>query len=487
MIGGLLNKVKHISVHHWGVAALAAALACGQADLGRLAPDHLPELKLHFLCFAVSLAALITDAKIYGLRSFLSTRRAHLYLLGALVVTTAVYFVRDAFFLPHDLGFSVHVYVDLLMVLGLVALGFGLLRTIQDVDFLMLIIRGIAFLAACAAIAKTAFTGVSLDNGSALHIMGGPYGFYTLELMGFGATLFALLRTQNTRYLVGYAALAAFYLLTSYFSLQKAAPVAAFLGVLVSIFSLIVLRDYKHALFILLSFMVAGALFFFPSNMSDLRPSHTYVVASPIQTTNETATSTSPISTLAKIEQRNYTDDELPQGLTAHKLSYVGYELRSCYIEAWKQNPNPALLKSLDVTSCGNRITIYDNTSRLRLFLEAQKIIKRSPLLGEGVDSYRFITVRAGEFSVHTYPHNIFLNLMVRFGLIGTLILILPLGVSFVLLTRNAASTPACIALIAIGVLTMATCMVAGDFYEARMLWLLLPMTLAVIPSRNLA
>ena len=108
-------------------------------------------------------------------------------------------------------------------------------------------------------------------------------------------------------------------------------------------------------------------------------------------------------------------------------------------------------------------------SGRDTIALEAVSVWQKYPLLGAGL-------ARFSELSQVRYPHNFFLELLAEAGLVGTSLLLLPLGVILRFILRNWPITDK--RGIAICALYLVGAQVSGDLYDSRAL-ILIPAAIA--------
>lgn len=130
-------------------------------------------------------------------------------------------------------------------------------------------------------------------------------------------------------------------------------------------------------------------------------------------------------------------------------------------------------LESINYNYCISDILIVrDSTERIRMWSHALTIIKSNPFFGVGADGYNLrmaYRYESGNNLIdYKYPHNIFLNLAVEFGLPFTLLIAIIIYLCFVLAIRASLSNPEVIGLIAAGAAIFLASNVGGDLYDAR-------------------
>ncbi len=135
-------------------------------------------------------------------------------------------------------------------------------------------------------------------------------------------------------------------------------------------------------------------------------------------------------------------------------------------------------LKSINYDYCiSDKITIRDSTERMRMWLHALNIIRSNPFFGVGVDGYNLRMVyrypSGNKIIDYKYPHNIFLNLAVEFGLPFTLLIGVIIYLCFVLAIRVSISNPEIIGLVAAGAAIFLASNTGGDLYDARYIFLI--------------
>jgi len=125
--------------------------------------------------------------------------------------------------------------------------------------------------------------------------------------------------------------------------------------------------------------------------------------------------------------------------------------------------------------SCKSTVSIRDYDARFRMLLRAINNVP-SPWLGNGLGSYFFVDAARPTYPItfYYYPHNIYLALYYETGLIG--LGLIGLSILFVLtvcvrigMSENAQTTAI---LCLLPVFFLLSGAIAGDFYDARYIWL---------------
>jgi hypothetical protein len=129
--------------------------------------------------------------------------------------------------------------------------------------------------------------------------------------------------------------------------------------------------------------------------------------------------------------------------------------------------------KSINYEYCiSDKYTFNDKTERIRMWAHAISLIQSNPFfgLGEGGYSLRLAYRYSSGNNVHdyTYPHNIFLNLAVEFGLPFTLFMAIIIISCFLTAIRSSIYKPEIIGLVAAGAAIFIASNTGGDLYDAR-------------------
>lgn len=125
-----------------------------------------------------------------------------------------------------------------------------------------------------------------------------------------------------------------------------------------------------------------------------------------------------------------------------------------------------------------NEYVIKDSTERLRLWSHAAQLILSHPYFGVGDEGYRISLAYGNEpdikISNYSYPHNLFLNIAVQFGILYTAIVILIVYLSFIKSASIAKIYIEVNCLIGMGLAILASSMVGGDIFDARYIFLMI-------------
>ncbi|MEE9454557.1 MAG: O-antigen ligase family protein [Paracoccaceae bacterium] len=95
-------------------------------------------------------------------------------------------------------------------------------------------------------------------------------------------------------------------------------------------------------------------------------------------------------------------------------------------LQLFVPNKNFGILSRIDRTF--NSTSLNEITSsRLTIWSDAYEIFLARPFFGHGASQYKFLTTHA-DLNVHEHTHNILLELLISFGVVGTIALLYPLG-----------------------------------------------------------
>lgn len=129
--------------------------------------------------------------------------------------------------------------------------------------------------------------------------------------------------------------------------------------------------------------------------------------------------------------------------------------------------------ESINYNYCiSDKYFIRDSTERIRMWSHALDIIRANPFFGVGDDGYNLrLAYRyssGNNIYDYKYPHNIFLNLAVEFGLIFTLLIGGIIYLCFMTAVRVSIFKPEFIGLVAAGAAIFFASNTGGNLYDAR-------------------
>lgn len=162
----------------------------------------------------------------------------------------------------------------------------------------------------------------------------------------------------------------------------------------------------------------------------------------------------------------------------AQTSTYVG-EIREETIEI--VTPEEMESKSLCEDSanyefCISDVIVFrDSTQRVRMWLHAFGLFRSNPLIGVGRGGYELGLFYAGDgyprVVTYTYPHNLIIEYVVMYGLVGLLALALALAVTAGAYVRAAISAQETTVFIALALALLLSAMTGGTLFDVRYLF----------------
>lgn len=134
--------------------------------------------------------------------------------------------------------------------------------------------------------------------------------------------------------------------------------------------------------------------------------------------------------------------------------------------------------ESINYDYCiSDKYTFRDSSERIRMWSHAINIIRSSPFFGAGIDGYNLrLAYRypsGNNIYDYKYPHNIFLNIAVLFGLPFAVLIAIIIYLCFVLAIRVSIYSPEITGLVAAGAAIFLASNTGGDLYDARYIFLM--------------
>lgn len=133
--------------------------------------------------------------------------------------------------------------------------------------------------------------------------------------------------------------------------------------------------------------------------------------------------------------------------------------------------------------------TFRDSSERIRMWSHAIHIIRSNPFFGVGADGYNlrlaYRYASGNNIYDYKYPHNIFLNLAVHFGLPFTLLIGLVIYLCFVIAARVSILKPEVIGLVAAGAAIFLAANTGGNLYDARYIFFMFVLARLYCPASN--
>lgn len=478
----MLAKVKHqLSCEYLSrclIFSFFIAIFSGYYSFDRLLSFQASSFLTEFRFWGLSVCLLLLLIIFSKLRLISHKPSGEYFLLPVIILLFYGVVVSNVIVLGNPSSMSDNL-VDAIFVAVLVVLTLFIIKNKRDLVVFAVIaeVIGLALLVLVIA---------GIDNPEVKNARWSPIGgvitFYKLEFLACCAALYLSSIETNPKLKIIHLTIAVITSFASLMTLSKA-PLIGMLAVIGFISTWLVSKnEFPRLLVVWLVFILSLAFFYlfggenFESRLNALKAKHQDTVNRPSAKHPDTPLTLSELIDIKKFNDTDLKFEDLDQD-EKEKIKAIATIIGDGAPDY--RNDLQGFIRYND-----RLLLLYDRSYRSQLLAYSVHLYSTDVWKGIGAGNYSYLGfTSSGNTAEHKYPHNILVEILVEYGLVGLLVFGLAFLVTSSLLLRVLIRETSSLYLVAYVLFLFVTSMFSGDLYDFRLFWLISAVIVAAYSS----